>query len=248
MKDCAAPETSDQAQDPSGQEASIRSGRYHEKERSASERPSAWSSGEEPSQARAVASTLARSVTVQRELDAPSAPPRFDAVYEQHVEFVWRSLRMLGVASDGLADAAQDVFGVVARQLPRFEGRSSIRTWVFGITQNVASNHRRRRARKLAPLESLDDAASCGAVDELSSRVATPHAHAEGREAADLVLSFCGELEESRRAVFVLGLLEGVPAPEIAELLGLALNTVYTRIHAMRQALRQRLHAREVEE
>jgi RNA polymerase sigma-70 factor (ECF subfamily) len=206
-----------------------------------------WPSGDANQPPAAATPPLTAAMATSGERARPLVLPRFEAVYEEHLAFVWRSLRMLGVPSDGLDDAAQDVFGSVARQLPRFEGRSSLRTWVFGITQNVASNHRRKRARKLARLESMDDMAHRGALDDLASRVPTPHAHAEGREAADLVMSFCAELEETRRAVFVLGVLEGVPAPEIAELLGLALNTVYTRIHAMRQALRERLRAREVE-
>jgi RNA polymerase sigma-70 factor (ECF subfamily) len=163
----------------------------------------------------------------------------FEAVYAEHFQFVWRSLRLLGVASASLDDAAQDVFGAIARQLPDFEGRSSLRTWVFGITQNVASNHRRTRSRKLDRLEPLDDGIEC--------REPTPHAHAEGREAAELVVRFCAELDESRRTVFVLGVLEGVPAAEIASLLGIALNTVYTRIHSLRHALRARIDGREVE-
>jgi RNA polymerase sigma-70 factor (ECF subfamily) len=233
MKDRSGSETRDQAPDFRGPgAAAIRSTRSDEEERAGAER---------------AAPRLPRSVTTSRERASSVAPPSFEAVYERHLAFVWRSLRMLGVPSDGLDDAAQDVFGAIARQLPAFEGRSSLRTWVFGITQNVASNHRRKRARKLARLDSLDDVDQSGALDALASRVPTPHAHAEGREAADLVMSFCAELEESRRAVFVLGVLEGVPAAEIAELLGLALNTVYTRIHSMRQALRERLRAREVE-
>jgi len=164
----------------------------------------------------------------------------FEQVYAQHFEFVWRSLRMLGVEQAALADLSQDVFSTVARQLSSFEGRSSLRTWVFGIAQHLASNHRRRRARKLDRLQPLTDA---HAGNEPS-----PHAHAEGREAADLVVRFCAELEESRRAVFVLGLLEGVPAAEIAALLELPLNTVYTRMHALRHALKRRLDEREVEQ
>ncbi|HTV20081.1 MAG TPA: RNA polymerase sigma factor [Polyangiaceae bacterium] len=160
-------------------------------------------------------------------------------VYEEHFEFVWRSLRLLGVRSDALADVSQDVFSTVARQLGRFEGRSSLRTWVFGITQNVASNHRRARARKLDPLQPLE-----GPVE---SPEPSPQAQTEGREAASAILEFCEALDESRRAVFVLGLLEGVPAPEIAALLGLPLNTVYSRVRLLREGLERHLSKREVE-
>jgi RNA polymerase sigma-70 factor, ECF subfamily len=163
----------------------------------------------------------------------------FARVYEEQFEFVWRSLRLLGVRRDALDDVVQDVFSAVARQLGRFEGRSSLRTWVFGIAQNIASNHRRARARKQDRLEPLDGHAV--------SPEPSPLAHTEGREAADAILEFCEGLEEGRRAVFVLGLLEGVPAPEIAALLGIPINTVYSRVRTLRDGLERHLSKREVE-
>ena len=172
-------------------------------------------------------------------LDAQSRRD-FARVYEEQFEFVWRSLRLLGVRRDALDDVSQDVFSAVARQLGRFEGRSSLRTWVFGIAQNIASNHRRARARKQDRLEPL--------VGQVVSPEPSPLAHTEGREAADAVLEFCEGLEEQRRAVFVLGLLEGVPAPEIAALLGIPLNTVYSRMRTLRDGLERHLSKREVEQ
>jgi RNA polymerase sigma-70 factor (ECF subfamily) len=167
----------------------------------------------------------------------PRASVAFDDVYERYFEFVWRSLRMLGVASASLDDAVQDVFGTIARQLPRFEGRSSLRTWVYGIAQYTAANHRRSVRRKSAPLEPLEVG--------LESAEPSPDAHAEARQLADVIQSFCDELDEGRRAVFVLGLLEEVPAAEIAELLAIPVNTVYSRKRALERALRDRLEQHE---
>ena len=81
----------------------------------------------------------------------------FDRIYEEHFEFVWRSLRLLGVAPELLEDVTQDVFSVVARQLDDFEGRASVRTWLFAILQRVAANQRRVQVRKHAPLEPLGE-------------------------------------------------------------------------------------------
>jgi len=164
----------------------------------------------------------------------PSIP--FEDVYERYFEFVWRSLRMLGVARVSLDDAVQDVFGTISRQLPRFEGRSSLRTWVFGITQHTAANHRRSMRRKSAPLRPLDEG--------LVSDEPGPHAHAEAKQLAGVIFRFCEELDEGRRTVFVLGLLEEVPAAEIAELLEIPVNTVNSRARALKQALRARLEQR----
>lgn len=167
----------------------------------------------------------------------PCASVAFDEVYERYFEFVWRSLRMLGVASASLDDAVQDVFGTIARQLPRFEGRSSLRTWVYGIAQYTAANHRRSVRRKSAPLQPLDVG--------LESAEPSPDAHAEARQLADVIQTFCDELDEGRRAVFVLGLLEEVPAAEIAELLAIPVNTVYSRKRSLERALRDRLEQHE---
>ena len=68
---------------------------------------------------------------------------------------MWRSLRAMGLLPACLDDAVQDVFVVVYRQLPGFEQRASIRSWLFAIAYNVASNYRRREYRKggLVPLD-----------------------------------------------------------------------------------------------
>jgi RNA polymerase sigma-70 factor (ECF subfamily) len=159
----------------------------------------------------------------------------FEQVYEAHFDFVWRSLRLLGVRDEALEDAAQDTFSVVSRQLPRFEGRSALRTWLFAILQRVAANHRRRRRRKQQPLTPLSDAAG----DE-----PTPLAHAEAAEAARVVERFCDALEPDRRALFVLAVIEDLPAAEVAEALGVPITKVYSRVHALREGLKRVLAER----
>ena len=80
-------------------------------------------------------------------LTAGSAGASFESVYEAHFDFVWRSLRRLGVPAPSLEDAVQDLFIVVCRRLPEFEGRSSLKTWLFSIAIRIAKEHARRRAR-----------------------------------------------------------------------------------------------------
>src|SRR5262245_51753387 len=80
-------------------------------------------------------------------------------VYETQFDFVWRSARRLGVASLHVDDVVQEVFLVVFRRLAEFEGRSSLKTWLFGITRRVVRDHRRSARRKPAePLGSLEPA------------------------------------------------------------------------------------------
>ncbi|MEO8182457.1 MAG: sigma-70 family RNA polymerase sigma factor [Deltaproteobacteria bacterium] len=169
----------------------------------------------------------------------PVAPLDFAQVYETHLDFVWRSLRLLGVSPNAVEDATQEVFTIVSRQLVRFEGRSSLRTWLFAILQRVAANQRRTTRRKLRQLEPL--------CEESIGHGPTPHSHAEAAEVIDLVQSFCDTLDVERRAVFVLSLLEELPAPEVSEVLGIPVNTVYSRVRSLREGLRRLLDQREVE-
>jgi len=171
-----------------------------------------------------------------RTTDGALAPPATEAadfaqVYDTHFDFVWRSLRLLGVPPESIEDVVQDTFDVVSRQLAAFEGRSSLRTWLFAVAQRVAANHRRLVRRKLSRLEPL--------ADSLPSPAPTPQAQAEAREAAAVVERFVAELDAERRALFVLVVLEGVPGREVAEALGITTNAVHCRVHSLRESLRR---------
>jgi RNA polymerase sigma-70 factor (ECF subfamily) len=162
----------------------------------------------------------------------------FEQVYETHFDFVWRSLRLLGVGPELVEDATQDTFSVVSRQLAQFEGRSSLRTWLFAILQRVAANHRRTLRRKLRQLVPL--------VEAVASKEPTPHAHAEAAEVTLVIQAYCSQLDPERRAVFVLALLEELPAPEVAQALGIPVNTVYSRVRSLREGLSRALGQHEV--
>jgi RNA polymerase sigma-70 factor (ECF subfamily) len=165
----------------------------------------------------------------------PMTSPEGESVYQVHFSFVWRTLRALGVPHGQLDDAVQDVFLVVHRRLSEFEGRAQLRTWLFSIVQNVAANYRRRQRRK-GGLEPLDDL--------IMSDRATPLEQAQEREAARFVERFLRQLDDDKRVVFVLIVLEQMSAPEAAEVLSVPLNTVYSRLRAARQAFRTHLKQR----
>ena len=172
-------------------------------------------------------------------VSSPGAPQPldFEQVYEAEFDFVWRSLRLLGVAPGTVEDATQDVFSVVSRRLGSFEGRSSLRTWLFAILQRVAANQRRTARRKQHSLTPLED----GVV----SLLPTPDMQLEAAESIGLVQRFCDTLDPDRRAVFVLALLEELPAPEVGQALGIPVNTVYSRVRTLREGLRRMIDQQE---
>jgi RNA polymerase sigma-70 factor (ECF subfamily) len=155
----------------------------------------------------------------------------FDDVYEGQVRFVWRVLRGMGV-SDGLVeDAVQDVFVVVHRRLPEFDGRFSIRTWLFAIAFRVASDYR-RKSRRSAGHEAVYDG-----DDSFRDGGPSPADRAERGQALRLAEELLGELDDNKRAVLLLSEIEGMTAPEVAAVMGAPLNTVYTWLRRARAQL-----------
>ena len=149
------------------------------------------------------------------------AVPSLAEIYDRHVAMVWRTLRALGVDEAAVDDAVQDVFIVVHRKLGQFEGRSALSTWIYGIARRVASQYRRRRR-----------------VDGDPARLArevepgpSPREDVERRQAAQLVME-----------------LEQLPAPVVAELLGIPVNTAYSRLRLARARFEAALARRRDEE
>jgi RNA polymerase sigma-70 factor (ECF subfamily) len=152
--------------------------------------------------------------------------PSFEAIYEEHFEFVWRSMRRLGIAADSIDDAVQDVFLVVHRRLEDFEARASVKTWLFGIALRVAHDYHRRSRRK-GGHEPLDPSVADGAPG--------PHEELAKLEAVRELDRILSSFDEEKRAVFILAEIEQMTAPEMAEALGINVNTVYSRLRAARR-------------
>jgi RNA polymerase sigma-70 factor (ECF subfamily) len=170
---------------------------------------------------------------------APEPPPApgtpepqlFEAIYAEHFDFVWRNVKRLGVAEGHVDDAVQEVFIAVHRGLGAFQGRSSVRTWLFGIVANVASHHRRRHRRKSPDLG--EEAVEVDAIPD--ERSGSPLDQAVRLEGVRLLHKLLDELDDEKRMVLVMSELEQMSAPEIAEALSMNVNTVYARIRAARQ-------------
>jgi RNA polymerase sigma-70 factor (ECF subfamily) len=172
---------------------------------------------------------------------APIELSSYEAIYREHFAFVWRNVRRLGV-HEGLADdAVQDVFLVVHRRLADFEGRSSIRTWLYGILVRVARDYRRSRARQ-------DSKAQAIAVEGTSVSPPTPAELMGRREAARILDDLLGAVDDEKREIFVLVELEQMSVADVAVALGVNVNTAHARLRAARQqfeAAVARFQARE---
>jgi len=148
-----------------------------------------------------------------------------ESVYRQHFKAVWRLLRRLGVEVAQLDDAAQDVFLVVQRKLASLDPQAAVQSWVFAIAVRVASEYRRRAARRRT--EPLDET--------MPDHAPNPARISELQESVKLLHDILGELDEQKRTVYVLSELEQLSVPEIAGVLGANLNTVYSRLRSARR-------------
>jgi RNA polymerase sigma-70 factor (ECF subfamily) len=159
--------------------------------------------------------------------------PSFDEVYEAYVDFLWRSARAMGVSPSSVEDVLQDVFLVVYRRLPEFEGRASLRTWLVRILVRVVSEHRRRFRRKEDHAELPEE------VGDLQSP--SPLEEVARAQAVRLLSAILETMDEDQRTVFVLAEIEQMPVPEIAAALDANVNTIYSRLRLARQHYQRQL-------
>jgi RNA polymerase sigma-70 factor (ECF subfamily) len=170
--------------------------------------------------------------------DAPASERlTFASLYEEQFDFVFRTVRRLGVAESAAEDVAQEVFVVVHRSLASFEGRSSVRTWLFGIARNMAYRHRRALGRRITVAPGQE-----WAVDAAHDETArTAYEVAERSEAARVLDALLDAMDDEKREAFVLVELEEMTMPEVAEALGINVNTAYTRLRAARRQFEEAL-------
>ena len=162
---------------------------------------------------------------------ATGSLPDLATLFRSHFDFVWRVARSLGVPAASVDDAVQDVFLTVHRRLSEFEGRASMRTWIYAITYRTAQNHRRRSQRQ-----------RCDALlEEPLADAPGPGEQLEHARAGQFVMKFLEGVSADKRDVFVLSVLEELSAPEVAEILGVKLNTVYSRLRLVRADFRAAL-------
>jgi RNA polymerase sigma-70 factor (ECF subfamily) len=127
-------------------------------------------------------------------------------------------------------DLAQETLIRIARSLPEFNGRSSLKTWAFSIANRVAIDHYRRKARALPEVSFDDDMEFFDDAPELEQRIIIDEMNACVREVIDT-------LPEDYRAALILRDLEGLSVAEVAQVIDCSLATAKIRIHRAHRRL-----------
>jgi RNA polymerase sigma-70 factor (ECF subfamily) len=132
-------------------------------------------------------------------------------------------------------DLLQETLLKIARALPDFEGRSSVKTWAFTIATRVATDHF-RRPHSRAQMVEIDETESAHVLDaEIDQRLVIDEMSSCVREVID-------SLPEDYRTALVLHDLEGQTAAQVAEIAGCSLATAKIRIHRARRRLKEALN------
>jgi RNA polymerase sigma-70 factor, ECF subfamily len=151
-------------------------------------------------------------------------------LFDRHHQAVYRFLsRLSGTERSDLDDLVQETFVRVGRAASRFEGRSSVRSWILAIASHTAVDHVRAEARRRELLRS--------SVVDLP-QAEGPDSRAEGREALARFCQALDGLAHDLRVTFVMCELEDTPGQEVAAALGVPEGTVWRRLHDARRALR----------
>jgi RNA polymerase sigma-70 factor, ECF subfamily len=161
----------------------------------------------------------------------------FKQLFEEHSGFVWRVLRRHGVPEREIEDACQEVFLVVHRRLSEFEGRSSLRTWIYGIAVRVGLGLRRKAFIRRELLVTVPDeqVSPFDMADEYARQ-----------EAQVWLKNALAELPRPKREVFVLYELEEMTIAETAAALGVPENTALYRLYGARKDIASALRKREL--
>ncbi len=157
---------------------------------------------------------------------------------------VWRLCAALG-NPDSADDLTQETYLRAFGGLHRFEGRSSLRTWLLAIARRVCADAvRSQRRRRLSLVRDPDD------LDALSAAGTTGDALDDGVARRVAVTDLLGRLEPDRREAFVLTQLLGLSYLEAAEVAGCPVGTIRSRVSRARGDLvdalddQQERHAR----
>jgi len=153
--------------------------------------------------------------------------PSFRAIFEAHYDYVWLSLRRLGVSDRDREDITNEVFFRVHSRLDAYDPSRPVRPWLFAFAVRAASDYRKlaRHRREASVPEGTPISVHPGPG---------PDEHAIRREEQQLVALALDTLDLDRRAVFVMHELDQVAVPAIAASLGIPLGTAYTRLRSAR--------------
>lgn len=155
---------------------------------------------------------------------------RLRQLIADHFNPVWKFLRRIGVPAQLAEDVCQEVFLVAARRIDDMKAEpASERSFLLGTAYRVSRDLGRKAHR-----ESLRD------VDTELAAMPSPEEQLDEKRACEVIYRLLSELDEDVRAIFVMYELDGMTMNEIAQVLGLPIGTVGSRLRRAREDFKAR--------
>ena len=166
-------------------------------------------------------------------------------VYKEFHPKILRYLERLTGDKEETKDLVQEVFLKVDQSLSKFEGRSSLSTWIYKIATNVSHDRFRSASFQKGKKQTLTDEFIEENKEDTNvwtgERAASADQQLEGKEMSGCINRYIYDLNDDYQKVLVLSEYEGLKNKEIASILGITLDTVKIRIHRARIHLKKRM-------
>jgi RNA polymerase sigma-70 factor (ECF subfamily) len=170
-----------------------------------------------------------------------------DAAYDELVRTYSASIfhvayRMLGDTAEA-SDAVQEIFLKVFRNIGGFKGEAALKTWIFKIAFSEILNRLRwwRRRYRFATVSLDDQPNGTGPAAFVASSSPTPEQVLQSKEQETAIQEALGKLTKDHRSIIVLRDIEGFSYTEIADVLGVSIGTVKSRLARARGDLKKSL-------
>jgi RNA polymerase sigma-70 factor (ECF subfamily) len=176
----------------------------------------------------------------------PAATERLIVKYQNRI---YNIVLRICADPDDAAELTQETFVKILENLGKFEGRSSFYTWAFRIAVNLTLNYCQRNAKlAVQSLDTEEESYSGPARQTLKELLSDdsspdPEALAQNRELHEIAIAALNKLDEAHKAVLVLRDIEGMSYARIAEVLGIEIGTVRSRLSRARTKLKDILEA-----
>lgn len=163
----------------------------------------------------------------------------------EHARPLFRAARALGFTVHEAEDLVQDVFTIFLEKIDGFEGRSQLRTWLFGILHNKALERRKSLAaeQRIDPIDEVFESRF-----DANGKWSRPPADLErlllSKEAGELIQQCLEDLTPSQRGAFVLREVEGIESSEVCKILDVSATNMGVLMHRARIHLRECLEAK----
>lgn len=154
-------------------------------------------------------------------------PLEFANVFRDHASWLWRVVRRLGVREDDASDVVHELFMDLHRNLGRYDSSRPLRPWLYGFAVRAASDHRRKAyVRRERPTAAPPEHNVAG----------SPEHELRANQRREFVAQLLERMDDAQRVVLVLVDLEELTVAEVASIVGIPLNTAYSRLRLARES------------